>query len=227
MSYQMWWQKLNIRLGFFQDERTERVHLVSVGHAYLALLATAFFVGTYLEFFTSRSGVLAATVGLIWLSLLVLIVRRVQLGALGKRDEGIEAGLASAWRYGYLSLSLGIFLYASYRFWLLNDSLGLLAWNFCLISGLLVLVITQILKNSLLGHFWVWGTPSSLLGGIILWNLVIIAPHMYDLAESGGAIGLNSLWLLFLLIPVGGIFVTFVLGAWYSWHNERGERRGD
>ena len=84
MSYQIWWQKINNRLGFFQDERTKQVHLISIKYAYLALVATSFFVGTYLEFFTEREGVLATTMGLIWLSLLVLMMRRIQLGGFGQ-----------------------------------------------------------------------------------------------------------------------------------------------
>ena len=146
---------------------------------------------------------------------------------MGKRDERIEADLASTWRYAHLSLSLGIFVYASYRFWLLGDSLGLLAWNFCIIFALVVLISTQLLKNTLLGNFWLWGVSVILLGGMLAWNMLGLVPYLYQEIQSGQIPSTELVWMLLIFGPVIGIFCAFMLGAWRSFQNKRVQSHGE
>jgi len=226
MSDRSWWQRLNQRLGFFQDERTRQVHTISVRNGYLTLLVTALVISTYQEFMTERTGVLGTSVILIWLSLLILAGRRLQLGRLGHMDERINNLMGHAFRSAYLFLSLSIFLQASYRFWFLGDSLGLVAWNACLLSGLMVILMTQIIKNTLLGYIWAWLVPVALLVGMAPWNIYLIKPFTLDFLRQGKPSTDLLVPLIFAFAPVLSITIVFLLGAWRSWQNEREVKYG-
>lgn len=226
MSDRLWWQHLNQRLGFFQDERARQVHTISIRNGYLTVLVTALLVGTYQEFLTDRTGVLGTSVILIWLSLLILAGRRLQLGRLGHMDERMNSLMGHAFRSAYLFLSFSIFLQASYRFWFLGDSLGLVAWNACLLSGLMVILMTQIIKNTLLGYIWAWLVPVTLLVGMAAWNIFLIIPFILDFLRQGKPLTNLLVPLMFGFAPVLGITIVLLLGAWRSWQNEREVKYG-
>lgn len=151
------WQRMDEKLGFYHDERTERVQLVGVRRAYY--LAAVLFptVAAYQQFMNGQRGIFWLMITAVFLTILFLLLRGYQLGN-NKFDERAEQLLNRSYRIGYLFLLLPIGGYALYLLGTASSNnvspTGMLWWPLATILSLIPLFFTHMQKESFPARTW-------------------------------------------------------------------------
>lgn len=223
-----WFRKIDASFGFHNDEWGQYTHMIARRNAYIITCVLALLIGAYQSMQTQRQEVQWITLALISGSLLILFVRRIQLGKLTETDERIKTLMYKTILWAYLFLIFTLFIYASYGFWVLNDGFSLAFWSTCFWAGPIVVLFTRMVRNTAVGHMWYWLTITILMFimtivpfSLIVWELVNSLLRGEPLPDIDSA-----LLILAFFAPIIGINIVFVFGTWRSWQNIREERRG-
>ena len=223
-----WLRKIDALFGFHNDEWAQHIHMIARRNAYIVTCVLALLIGAYQSAQTQRQEVQWITLALVCVSLLILFVRRVQLGKLTETDERIKMLMHKAILWAYLFLIFTLFIYASYGFWVLNDGFSMIFWSVCFLAGPTVILFTRTVRNTADGNMGYWLTitiPTLIMTvfplSLIVWDVV------NSLLRGGPLPDIDStLLILAFFAPMIGINIVFVLGTWRSWQNMREERRG-
>ncbi|NOK57631.1 MAG: hypothetical protein GFH27_549303n104 [Chloroflexi bacterium AL-W] len=223
-----WYRRVDAFFGFHNDEWVQHIHLVAVRNAYIVTCMLALLIGTYQAVQNQRQNTLWVMLGLIVVSILLLVWRRLQLGKLSEVDERIQVLMSKAVRWVYLVLIAGIFGYLSYQFWILGDSFGLWFWNICIMAGPLMITLTHILKNTAQGSFWVWFTMLIIITGPVGLIFFSFIDMLIQTIRQGEALPdfMDAFAIICISVIIGGMYIVFVLGTWRSWQNMCEGNRG-
>jgi len=206
------------RFGFYNDERTAYAHGLGVRNGFLTTAFLALFVAAYHLVVLGQPDVWWITVALVVTASSLLLRQYVRYGGW---DERLTASWKQIAYWPYVTLIAGIFLQSSYRFWVLDESLGLILWNGCLIAGPLMIVLTHVLHNTAYGHGWFWLLLGLPLIGLAVW---LGSQTIWALQADGFPASFREATpLISLLIVVMAIALVFGLALWRSWQNRRME----
>jgi uncharacterized membrane-anchored protein len=150
-------------------------------------------------------------------SLVVLLVRRVQVGGLAPVDERVTCSRWSLFFWPVLTLVAGMSAYVMY----LGDTRGMMALTLYNMSGPFVVLLTHITKRTLQGHAWFW----AIMAVFTLGQIALVIPTFIGYVFSNNRGPLPSITAVMPLAI--GVFVMLafgiicVLGAWRSWQDRR------
>lgn len=151
------WRRMDEKLGFFQDERTEQVQLSGVRNSYRLAVVLLPSVAAYQQFVNGQDGIFWLMLTAAFLSILFLFLRRYQLGG-NTFDERIEQLLNRSYRIGYIFLLLPIGGYAFYLLSMANVNsdppAGMFWWPLAMFLTLIPLFTIHLQKESYPTRTW-------------------------------------------------------------------------
>lgn len=220
------WERINRWFGFTLDERQAAVQGAAARNAYLTTLLVAAAASIYQFSSGWPSGSLWPVALSIVVSLLVLTARRVALVGVGPSDERTHQLRTPIYRWAYMTLVLGLFLYGSFRFAVHGDTLAMLFWTFCYLVSLPVIWLTHVWHDTVQGRFWFW-LPAAVAILICLTPvLALLSVGLVQEAQagSGGLAFREFLPLLFVVVP---LFLYGLAAVGSAWRSRREERDAD
>jgi hypothetical protein len=223
MSIHRFWNRFNQSLGFDQDERQCIAQSRAARNAYFTTLSAAALAAVY-QLVTGWLSAPLWPVGLsMALSLAVVAAYRIRLVGFAARDERLLRLKPPLYFWGYLTLTIGLFVYGSVLFWGFDDVPAMMLWTLCYILALPVLWLSHVRQNTVPGRPWLWLLVAvAVLGSLApgLWWLV--ASVLHDLRRGEPLPSLREfIPIMFYLAPpllFGGMAV---LAAWRTWRAER------
>jgi hypothetical protein len=219
MSKPSWGRRIERMILFpASDERTRMVRAIATRNAYFAVSAAALSLGAYYELFAGRSGAFWPIAGIVGLSLLFLLGRRLMLGGLLTTDERLQRLHNEEFRWAYMIVGIGLQANGLYRMAVYKDYVANI-WVFSLpISAFfLAFAVTLIRQRIDSSPYPVW------LGAAAISFLIALATlSMLGIAIS--AHGEADLWTTPLGL-MGAIFaVYFAVLVWGARRRRREEQ---
>lgn len=108
------WQRIDEKFGFYHDERTERIQLTGVRYSFILAAILFPLVALYEFILSGERGLLWVTLSAVFLALIYLAARRLQLAGTAPIDERVEQLLNRTYRHAYLFLLLALSGFAWY-----------------------------------------------------------------------------------------------------------------
>jgi hypothetical protein len=216
-------ESANRWFGFTPDERQATVQGAAARNAYLTTLVAATAASSYQLSSGWPGGALWPVALSIALSLVMLIVRRVTFAGLGPTDERVRQLRVPIYRWAYITLVLGLFLYGSFLFGARGDTLAMLFWTFCYLVSLPVIWLTHVWYDTAQGRFWLWLLVAVAVLGSLTPSLALLGVGLVQelRAESPPPALRELLPLLFFLTPPLLFGLAAAGAAWRSWQVER------
>ncbi|MGB0384106.1 MAG: hypothetical protein ACPGWR_04700 [Ardenticatenaceae bacterium] len=223
MVSKSWWQQVNEELGFYQDERTAVVRGVAIRNGYLVLVSSMLVVALYQGFGGAEGGILWVAGGLMWLSWLFLLLRRVQVGGWQRLDEWGRQRMNDSFLGAYLIVAGGILVYGLYRLFVSPEGQVSFLFNLPIFLALFAILGTHISYNTLSGHFAFWLAPAVIPLATLLGVLMSLGHGLMQDWLAGQPLPDAKQWLQLLVyfIPALGLNLICLWAAWRTWQNER------
>lgn len=216
-----WWQQLNRRFGFEEDERQQQIHGLAARNAYVVLVLGTVLVGLYQEVVLQQSHALWINLGILGTSLALLALQRVQLGGLAAADERMERIRRRLYLWPYMVLMFGILAHSIYQSDELTNARGIMPVNAAIFSGPLTIMFTHALYRTAQGRLWFWLLGALVSFGPLVFIAILIGPSIVHEYQAGVPfLSIAELMsLLFVLFPPLGCGTVFVVAAWRSWQD--------
>jgi len=159
------WQRLNEKAGFYQDERTAQVQLLGVRRSYVWAMVLLPAVAAYQQWVSGQAGVFVVMLTAVALSWLFLLWRRHQLGGAQLADERFDYLHGRSYQLAYFFLLFVLGGYVAYLFfnssgWLNPAPVpGLFWWTPAILATLIPLFATHMQKRTYFPRAWrlFWG----------------------------------------------------------------------
>jgi hypothetical protein len=212
MQTRSWLDRLNRAFGFHEDERMRQVHGNAVRAAYITMAMVTMPFGAYLQYGWEQRGALWASLTILVASLVVLAVRRVQVGGLAVADERVTRLQHSVFFWPTIALVLGMYGYVNYHALLLGDMRGMQLLPLYVIVGLAGVLFTHVAKLTLQGNVWYWLLNTVFAFGLIIWAV-------RDQLTRESAPNAPTLPVIIALLLMCGYALISLLGMWRGWQD--------